>query len=686
MKTKLFIFTIKVVKWLVISSKSSSIPVHLIIDLCMRLQKVLEHNGYKYTILYIKAVRGNLYNYLSSNPLRNPIAKTTKDGIPLVLGDLIPLIRSGHKRVIALVLTVLTATRSLKFKDEVDTSSITQPVKGDVPNITKYMSQFWKDLGYRPNLSGKKRLIANPKIYRLSNGPNGHALNTAIIDAKYIPESLIRSLTTMSPRIGYIINNMKLDFVQSFFEREYPWKVTDKGSFRRISSFPDKEGKQRTVGILDYYSQMTLKPLHTWLSRVLSKIPQDCTLDQTKFLKGDLLKSKVFYSVDLSSATDRFPIEVISHLLKAQLPTSYVDAWQDVMVGYPFDYNKHKLIYACGNPMGAYSSFNSFALTHHYIIYYCCKELGKSWKRLPYYLLGDDIVIGDKDVGDMYIKMINSLHIEISLAKTHRSEHFFEFAKRIFYKGEEISPFPISSLKECGKSVTALTVLLMEQTAKGWSFGSIPSSINSYYGIVKELPSSFRNKLERKSWVVQGVLSLVHGDQDGQSFLNEMVATLKLPLPHINMEVSLGIISNIAVEAFSDSVLHTYFDTDDQTKVPLWNSLLRLRKKWDGEIDSIPNIEEDIPDALLKTYFTDTPIVYAMYAVLKDYDDLMLRIRKMDSTGSDWSYYMRNLALPTTEKSLVESANFKLIRSVDRFSALIEERLRILVLYPSLLS
>lgn len=48
------------------------------------------------------------------------------------------------------------------------------------------------------------------------------------------------------------------------------------------------------------------------------------------------------------------------------------------MVGYPFDYKGEKISYSTGNPMGAYSSFNSFALTHHYIIYYCCRELGIS--------------------------------------------------------------------------------------------------------------------------------------------------------------------------------------------------------------------------------------------------------------------------------------------------------------------
>lgn len=191
-------------------------------------------------------------------------------------------------------------------------------------------------------------------------------------------------------------------------------------------------------------------------------------MEQGKFkqllFNGDV---DTYYSVDLSAATDRFPIVLIKQLLKFQLPHEYVEAWGNVMVETPFEYRGNLYRYAAGNPMGAYSSFNSFALTHHYIIYFCCKELGVRWKSLPYALLGDDIVIGNAQVGELYMKVIKSLHVDYSLAKTHKSKDFFEFAKRIYYKGDEITPFPISSLKEVRKSTSALTDLLLEQKSRG---------------------------------------------------------------------------------------------------------------------------------------------------------------------------------------------------------------------------
>jgi hypothetical protein len=58
------------------------------------------------------------------------------------------------------------------------------------------------------------------------------------------------------------------------------------------------------------------------------------------------------------------------------------------------------------------------------------------------------------------MELLDLLGLDYSKAKTHRSEKFFEFAKRMYLNGEEITPFPYSSLKECGKSYDQLTVLL----------------------------------------------------------------------------------------------------------------------------------------------------------------------------------------------------------------------------------
>jgi len=160
------------------------------------------------------------------------------------------------------------------------------------------------------------------------------------------------------------------------------------------------------------------------------------------------MKDRVYFSCDLTAATDRFPIDQIGLVLEGHLPPSYVAAWKFVMVGLPFDFGHTSERYATGNPMGAYSSWASFAVAHHFIVFKACQNVGTSWKECKYCLLGDDIVIANEEVGREYLKLMSRLGIQVNLTKSHISPHFFEFAKRIFWKGVEVSPFPISSLPE----------------------------------------------------------------------------------------------------------------------------------------------------------------------------------------------------------------------------------------------
>lgn len=76
---------------------------------------------------------------------------------------------------------------------------------------------------------------------------------------------------------------------------------------RRLQEINDKEGKVRIIAMGDYWTQLSLKPLHTALNGVLQSIREDCTFNQSRF--KDLLKysGESFYSIDLKSATDLMP-------------------------------------------------------------------------------------------------------------------------------------------------------------------------------------------------------------------------------------------------------------------------------------------------------------------------------------------------------------------------------------------
>lgn len=248
------------------------------------------------------------------------------------------------------------------------------------------------------------------------------------MDLRLLPPSLVQSIKTLGGVKLATFMDVAMSHM-SHFEAFFGSKVGT--SFRRLTYFADKEDKTRVVAIGDYFSQTALRRFHLYLFRVLKKIPQDVTFDQGRF--KELIQGwEIFYSVDLSSATDRFPIQFISSVLRRHFPSSYVDAWEDVMVGYPFGVpgKDDKISYSVGNPMGFYSSWASFAVAHHYIFYQISVELNIPFKDMKYVVLGDDVLIGDHRVGVRYMEFIRSLGVEVSELKTHISSTTLEFAKR----------------------------------------------------------------------------------------------------------------------------------------------------------------------------------------------------------------------------------------------------------------
>lgn len=76
-------------------------------------------------------------------------------------------------------------------------------------------------------------------------------------------------------------------------------------------------------------------------------------------------------------------------------------------------------------------------------------------------------MIADKRLAEEYLSVIKSLGLEVSALKTHTSPDFYEFAKRLIYKDQEVTPFPISALAESESRSYILTSLLIESENKG---------------------------------------------------------------------------------------------------------------------------------------------------------------------------------------------------------------------------
>lgn len=73
--------------------------------------------------------------------------------------------------------------------------------------------------------------------------------------------------------------------------------------------------------------------------------------------------------------------------------------------------------------------------------------------------MGDDIVIFDKAVGKAYLDIMADLGVGVNLIKSVVSHDSFEFAKRFYHKGVNLSPISFRELDLAGASLEGAILL-----------------------------------------------------------------------------------------------------------------------------------------------------------------------------------------------------------------------------------
>lgn len=168
--------------------------------------------------------------------------------------------------------------------------------------------------------------------------------------------------------------------------------------------------------------------------------------------------------------------------------------------------------------MGAYSSWATFALSHHLIVYIAGLRSGHT-RFENYCLLGDDIVICDDDVTDQYLSLLKDMGVEYSPHKTFKSKIGFEFAKRIIIRKEEFSPISLPGLKEVSSDFSLLAEFLNQLIDRDYNSELLhrgPDLVAQFY---KSL--GIRSRLA--AYLSRKVFVLMHLPQKGQD--PELVGT-----------------------------------------------------------------------------------------------------------------------------------------------------------------
>lgn len=221
-------------------------------------------------------------------------------------------------------------------------------------------------------------------------------------------------------------------------------------SLGRLAQQVQGGGKRRVFAIGNYVNQRLLRPLHDWLMSILRTIPMDGTFNQLKPL-DELVGCKACYSFDLKAATDRWPLVFMFEIVQCLFDRSFASATVNSALAYNlfdvgFVTKKKAVSFIAGQPLGYYSSWPLFALSHHILIWIAADRVYPGAYFDKYAVLGDDVVITDSAVAIEYRKLIETMGIEISINKSLISnEGAGEFGKRFRVKGLEVDLSPVSS-------------------------------------------------------------------------------------------------------------------------------------------------------------------------------------------------------------------------------------------------
>lgn len=242
----------------------------------------------------------------------------------------------------------------------------------------------------------------------------------------------------------------------------------------RIGFIQEKGGKLRAVANPYRVHQASLSKLGNALFDFLrTSCPWDCTFDQTRGVQRvveNLKKGTIVHTIDLSDATNQFPLTVQYDTIKRLLtsptmtfkgPADGYTPNEEIMqtlnlfldvsrakwnvprrpdlkdFGQPF-----KISWKKGQPLGLYPSFAVFAVVHGLLIRSIELDLGLD---NCFVVLGDDVAIFDQELARHYRNHLRKLGCPISEIKSLTSNVVSEFAGRIICKE---GPLPIEKWKE----------------------------------------------------------------------------------------------------------------------------------------------------------------------------------------------------------------------------------------------
>lgn len=494
---------------------------------------MVKSSGFKGLALYLKVCNTLLVKAIAGSPVK---------GVFTSLGHRVSVTRSGipkcipriHRReilannvfIIRFWLSLFSIYRVLDFFGKPNLSTITKPglsfdmscYETFVPEFMKWLSSFHKIRIQEPTYNISYIQKSGPGV--LSHKKVGKSTFKGVIKPVNTTAALLTQLLAL--KSDPILWKAYTDVAMLTRAKYFYTMVLDtikwanitlpKGSkltpeFLGKLGIKEEPGKVRVFAMVDWWTQMLLKPIHLAIFELLSKLPTDATMDQDRAVeKGRkmLAKYKFAASYDLSAATDRLPVSLQSILISALFEKPRLgQAWRDLLVSRPYALPKSirglgmkipkSIVYEVGQPMGALSSWAMLALTHHFIVQLAAYLVGHRTFFHKYLVLGDDIVIFDRSVASQYLILMKDLGVGINLVKSVISTRAFEFAKRIITLESDCSPVSFKEMDVASSNLDGLMQLISRFRGNDWPVASLAKFSGAKYRVLSHIGGSIKS-------------------------------------------------------------------------------------------------------------------------------------------------------------------------------------------------
>jgi hypothetical protein len=258
-----------------------------------------------------------------------------RHGYPLIIpGRLRKQMFMRDAVTVKLVLSILTIYRVIRIPPILKLSTITDAFSGKSPELPLFeIKEVIRTLRAHLRFVILKDGQLEPSI---TSAPNSKiAILGAPIDAYAFKESpeLLEAYAVVSKTTSSSLYQLLLQEIENIpnlivsMTEEIRVAILANCKLGSLAEKIEAAGKVRVFAMTDVWTQSLLRPLHDALLRVLSQIPMDGTYDQLAPLRRLYDRGcSVFYSFDLTAATDRLPIRLQVQILQELTNSEFAEA------------------------------------------------------------------------------------------------------------------------------------------------------------------------------------------------------------------------------------------------------------------------------------------------------------------------------------------------------------------------